>query len=138
MPQVIHTTPVALWILLSSCAVFEITPYDKTTDVALMQIHGKLVSMIVSVERGEYTSSRLLDNDKADVLSLLEGLAMRASSRPHNELQVSQIALLEESVQDLYGLLSIDDVDSDMAEILVELINESVRSILRLELARGS
>ncbi len=122
----------------AGCSVKLISDYDPGTDQAVTELHRDVESLLTSLEDAvgsEKASPERYGERYEKILANVRSLRVRAGSRPKNELQVRQLAAVEEQV----GLLRRahgEGLAAEDIELFRRGFEQSFQAILKLELAK--
>jgi len=126
-------------LLLSSCSLVSISPYDSSADKAITKLHKQTAEFFAESTKaaddpgcGYSHHLSFYQNSKVSMSSLL----VRARAMADNNLTVSQLELLSSSYVNLAQLHQLGCFSPAQVKELWDSFDASFSSILKLELAK--
>lgn len=140
-PSTLLTSILGLLLLvaLTGCSgVNLISEYDQQTDESLEQLQQDIESVLTKLERNLGTDAGNYDAYASRYDSIrvrLRTLKVRASSRPKNEIQVTQLGNVLEQI-DLFEQAHKQGMSAEEIPPFRRGFNQSFRAMITLELAK--
>lgn len=115
-----------------------ISPYDEQTDERLRAVQGQIETVLTSLERtlgteeGEYSN---YESKYDSIRVALRTLQVRASSRPKNQIQETQLSNVMDQM-DLFEKAHEQGMSAEEIPPFRRGFNQSFRAMITLELAK--
>jgi hypothetical protein len=122
-------------VLVTSCAVVLVGPYDEVTDQAITELETKTEQFLVKMELGggDYQSNKSFYRDaKASV----RAIRLRAELYEKNEGELRELDLLAQNFDNLAKLHRLGSLTGNAGSIARTQIETNFQSLIRIELAK--
>jgi hypothetical protein len=122
-------------VLVASCAVVLVGPYDEVTDKAITDLAMKTEQFFVRMESngGSYESNRSFYQDaKASI----RAIRLRAELYEKNQGELTELDLLAANLDNLAKLHRLGPLTGNVASIARTQIETNFKSLMQIELAK--
>ncbi|MEP6698288.1 MAG: hypothetical protein ABJB09_01020 [Verrucomicrobiota bacterium] len=124
-----------LALLLSSCAVMLVGPYDEVTDRSISDLEMKTELFLAKMQltQGSYQANRSFYTEAKASIRVIR---IRAEIYDKNKGEITNLALLEQNLDNLAELHRAGSLSGTPGEIARAQIETNFKALLQIELAK--